>query len=161
MGLCLMTNVRFMVGQTVQGRKIDLKGNLSMCTFQFQTFDCSREEIREDLIFKFYYRSLAEGQDKGHRGAGAMCVKGVCPGTHFESPLPCWIGSQPHPTLQNFALPAGAAPLSFADRATCIVFYLQASSTDSWALSSREFHTEFIIGEIYLVASNSKIDSGE
>ena len=42
-----------------------------------------------------------------------MCVKGVCPGTHLESPLPCWIGS--HPTLQNFALPwqpAGAAPLS-------------------------------------------------
>ena len=61
------------------------------------------DEITEDLIFKFYYRSLAEGQDKGHRGAGAMCVKGVCPGTHLESPLPCWIGS--HPTLQNFALP--------------------------------------------------------
>ena len=43
------------------------------------------DEITEedDLILKFYYRSLAEGQDKGHRGAGAMCVKGVCPGTHL------------------------------------------------------------------------------
>ena len=101
-----------MVEQIVQGRIIHSKGNLNMYPPLSKPLTIV-DEITEDLIFKFYYRSLAEGQDKGHRGAGAMCVKGVCPGTHLESPLPCWIGS--HPTLQNFALPwqpAGAAPLS-------------------------------------------------
>ena len=59
-------------------------------TYTHDTFKpLAIDEITEedDLIFKFYYRSLAEGQDKGHRGAGAMCVKGVCPGTHLGSPL--------------------------------------------------------------------------
>ena len=105
------------------------------------------DEIREDLIFKFYYRSLAEGQDKGHGGAGAVCVKGVCPGTHLESPL---LYSALFSAMLCSAL-AACSPLSFWP-ATCIVF-LQASSAPSTTV-----HTGILTLGVFIKTYSCYID---